>query len=140
MTLWPTRQNDRATGPRCTREVLQKLANDASHPIHQIVEGSELAMLGGFPNAAFVAGLRPPFRTGSDLRGPVIREGRSRGSHGYLPELPEMNSSLVFNGPGVPAGHSLGMVDMRDIAPTLAGLLGVRLPAAEGRNLLAGSK
>jgi arylsulfatase A-like enzyme len=47
-----------------------------------------------------------------------------------------MNSSLVITGPGVPAGRSLGIVDMRDIAPTLAALLGVRLPSAEGRDLL----
>jgi predicted AlkP superfamily pyrophosphatase or phosphodiesterase len=122
------------------REVLQKLANDASRPVHRIVEGAEAAAIGGFPNAAFVAALRPPFRTGSELRGPVTREGRVRGTHGYLPELPEMNSSLVLHGPGVPAGRSLDIVDMRDIAPTLAALLGVKLQAADGRNLLAGGK
>jgi predicted AlkP superfamily pyrophosphatase or phosphodiesterase len=119
-------------------EVLQKLANDAA--VHRIVEGSEAAAIGGFPNSAFVVGLRPPFRTGSDLRGPVIREGPVRGTHGYLPELPEMNSSFVLHGPGVAAGRSLGIIDMRDIAPTLAGLLGVQLRAADGRNLLTDGK
>jgi hypothetical protein len=51
-----------------------------------------------------------------------------------------MNSSLVLHGPGEPAGRSLGIVDMRDIAPTLAGLLGIKLSAADGRNLLTDGK
>lgn len=118
------------------REVLRTLEADPSRPIHRIVEGSEAASLGGFPNSAFVVGLRPPFRTGGDMRGPVIRDGRVRGAHGFLPELPEMNASLVLRGPGIPAKRDFGIVDMRDIAPTLAALLGVQLPTAEGRNLL----
>jgi predicted AlkP superfamily pyrophosphatase or phosphodiesterase len=117
-------------------DVLKNIAGDSSGPVYRILEGNEVQEAGGFPNAAFVVGLRPPFRTGSDLRGPVIREARSRGGHGYLPELPEMNSTLVLSGPGIPAGRSLGIADMRDIAPTLANLLGVQLPSAEGRNLL----
>jgi hypothetical protein len=36
----------------------------------------------------------------------------------------------------VPAGRDLGRVDMRDIAPTLGGLLGLKLPNPEGRDLL----
>jgi hypothetical protein len=35
----------------------------------------------------------------------------------------------------VRAGLDLGRIDMRDIAPTLAALLGVSLSTAEGRNL-----
>jgi hypothetical protein len=50
--------------------------------------------------------------------------------------MPEMNSSFVLHGPGVPSGLSLGVIGMRDIAPTLAGLLNIQLGQAEGRNLL----
>jgi hypothetical protein len=38
----------------------------------------------------------------------------------------------------VPAGRAVGTIDMRDVAPTLAAILGVRLPAAEGRDLFPG--
>ena len=51
--------------------------------------------------------------------------------------MPELHASFFIAGPGIPAGKSLGEVDMRDIAPTLAAILGVRLPRAEGRNLLS---
>jgi len=38
-------------------------------------------------------------------------------------------------GPGVPAGRALGLIDMRDIATTLARRLNLSLPAAEGEEL-----
>jgi len=46
-----------------------------------------------------------------------------------------MNSSFFIAGPGIAAGRDLGQIDMRDIAPTLAALLGVTLPSAEGHRL-----
>jgi hypothetical protein len=39
-------------------------------------------------------------------------------------------------GPGVPAGQRLGVIDMRDIAPTLAHEVGLALPSADGANRL----
>jgi hypothetical protein len=47
-----------------------------------------------------------------------------------------MDAAFVLSGPGVPRGVDLGRVDMRDIAPTLAGRLGLGLSAAEGKDLL----
>jgi hypothetical protein len=51
--------------------------------------------------------------------------------HGYLPSNPEMRSTFLLIGPGIPANRSLGNIDMRSIAPTLASLLRLQLPAAE---------
>jgi hypothetical protein len=48
-----------------------------------------------------------------------------------------MDAIFLLAGPGVPAGADLGRIDMRDVAPTLAGLLNVALPDAEGRNRLS---
>jgi hypothetical protein len=46
-----------------------------------------------------------------------------------------MDSAFFVVGPGIAAGRDLGRIDMRDIAPTLAGLLGLPLPSAEGHDL-----
>jgi predicted AlkP superfamily pyrophosphatase or phosphodiesterase len=119
-----------------TREVLKRLADDPGSGIHRILEGSEIRALGGFPEAAFVVGLRKGYRLGDDLKAPVTRSITPAGTHGFLPEFPEMDASFFLAGPGVPAGRELGRIDMRDIAPTLAGLLGLTLPSAEGRNLI----
>ena len=58
------------------------------------------------------------------------------GTHGHLPDLPELRASFFLIGPGVPAGRSLGIIDMRDVAPTLARRLGLTLPTADGKTLL----
>jgi predicted AlkP superfamily pyrophosphatase or phosphodiesterase len=51
--------------------------------------------------------------------------------HGYVPDRPELRSSFFIVGPHVAAGRSLGEIDMRRIAPTLAGILGVSLRDAD---------
>ena len=65
-----------------------------------------------------------------------------RGSHGYLPQEPDLHTGLVISGAGVTPGAALGTVEMVDVAPTLARLLGIELGGTEGRPLeaaLAGS-
>ena len=67
---------------------------------------------------------------------PPVSAGSVKGNHGYFPDHPEMRATFILAGPGVPAKGALGEVDMRDIAPTLAKILKVRLPAADGHPLL----
>jgi hypothetical protein len=42
-----------------------------------------------------------------------------------------MRSSFFIAGPHIARNHSLGEIDMRQIAPTLAAVLHIRLDAAE---------
>ncbi len=53
-------------------------------------------------------------------------------SHGYLPSHPRMFPALVISGAGVKRGVVLPHTHNRNIAPTIAHLLGLELPAAEG--------
>jgi len=101
-----------------------------------VLDADELHKRGGFPPASFLVGLKPGWQTGSGLSGPLLSKRKVGGAHGHLPDLPDLHASFFFVGPGVPAGRTLGIVDMRDIAPTLARRLGVALPSAEGRPLL----
>jgi hypothetical protein len=118
-------------------DVLQRLSAGPAGGIERIVDGAGLTALGGFSAASLVVGLRPGFRTGAALAGPVVRPAAEPGgTHGYLPAPRDMEASLFIAGDGIPAGRNLGQIDMRDVAPTLAAKLGVRLPKAEGRNLL----
>jgi len=52
-----------------------------------------------------------------------------------LPDLPDLRASFFLIGPSVPAGRSLGLIDMRDIATTLARRLNLTLPT-DGKVLL----
>lgn len=57
------------------------------------------------------------------------------GSHGYPASNAEMNGVFVAWGRGIKPGVKLGLVDNRDVAPTIAALFGLKLPTADGRVL-----
>lgn len=58
-----------------------------------------------------------------------MKAASNKGGHGFAPERPALHSSLVMAGPAVARRGSLGVVRMTQIAPTLAGILDVRLAA-----------
>jgi len=66
----------------------------------------------------------------------MVKSIKTGGTHGALNDLPELRSSFFVVGPGVPAGKKFELIDMRDIAPTLAKLAGLQLPSADGKTLL----
>lgn len=129
-----------AEARRKAGEALKRLAEGADRAIHRVLDESGIRESGGFPGAAFVVCLNAGYRTGGNLQGPVVTSGRAGGTHGYCPDIKEMEATFLLAGPGVPSGRALGSIDMRDVAPTLAGLLGITLPSAEGRDLLKGER
>jgi len=119
------------------RELLAKVASDPANGVDRILESEELHKRGGYPTASFFVGLKPGWRTGAALDGPVLSKlPKVGGTHGAMPDLPDLHASFFLIGPGVPAGKSLGTIDMRDVAPTLAHEVGLTLPAADGKILL----
>jgi len=121
-----------------TRSILRKLAEDPSHGIQSVLERESIARLGGFPDAAFLVGMREGFKVSEEASGPRLRSFNAAGSHGFLPDQADMNSVFFISGPGIPSGQPLGLIDMRDVAPTVARLLSIALPQAEGRALFGG--
>jgi len=124
-------KNDAATKTKVA-ELLAKLAADPANGIARIVSEDELHARGGFPDAEFLVALQPGYVTGENVSGDLVTSTATKGMHGYWPDETEMNSSFFLLHPGWPP-HSLGEIDMRSIAPTLAQILGVQLPAAEGK-------
>ena len=118
------------------RELLAKVESDPANGVDRILDAEELHKRGGYPPASFFVGLKPGWKTGSTLDGPVLSKIRVGGTHGALPDLPDLHASFFLVGPGVPAGRSLGLIDMRDVAPTLAHEVGLALPSADGEILL----
>jgi predicted AlkP superfamily pyrophosphatase or phosphodiesterase len=119
------------------RDLLAKLAADSANGIDRVLTADEVGARGGYPNAAFFVGLKPGWKTVASFTGPVAgKTAHTMGTHGQLPDLPDLRASFFLVGPGVPANKHLGLVDMRSIAPTLAHLIGVSLPSADGKDLL----
>jgi len=70
--------------------------------------------------------LKPGFTFGPQATGPLMTESKARGMHGFLADRREMNAAFFIAGPGIAGSKSLGEIDMRDIAPTLAAVLGIK--------------
>ncbi|MFV0444227.1 MAG: alkaline phosphatase family protein [Planctomycetaceae bacterium] len=70
--------------------------------------------------------------TGDEVVGPRETKG---GTHGYLPNQPELYGTLILNGADIKPGGKFGVVSNQDVAPTIARLLGLELPTADGRVL-----
>ena len=113
------------------RLALEAAKADPANGIETILPHEEIVARGGFPDASFLVDYKDGFDPGGALEGAVVQDASSTGMHGYLPSRPAMRSSFFVEGEGVAQGRDLGVVDMRQIAPTLAKLLAVTLPAAK---------
>jgi predicted AlkP superfamily pyrophosphatase or phosphodiesterase len=105
------------------------------------ISHAELVQLGGDPAASFAIVAAPTYAFSDARTGDVVTDVSPRGTHGWPPTDPQMAASIIVYGPHVP--HvTLGTVDMLDLAPTMAALLGVALPTAVGKpiSVLVGAR
>ncbi|WP_255462460.1 ectonucleotide pyrophosphatase/phosphodiesterase [Granulicella sp. WH15] len=113
------------------KAVLDKAKANPKLGIAQILSHDEIAARGGFPNAAFLVEFKEGFGSGGNTSGAVVEDSPHTGTHGYLPSTPAMRSAFMLKGRGIAAGRDLKVIDMRQIAPSFAEMLGVTLPAAK---------
>lgn len=111
--------------------LLAKLAGDPANGISRIMSHDEVVAGRGLPNAEALVVMAPGYELGYGFVPPLVTAGSNGGMHGYSPERAEMRSSFFLVGPSVARDKSVGLIDMRNIAPTLAQIMGARLPDAE---------
>jgi predicted AlkP superfamily pyrophosphatase or phosphodiesterase len=117
------------------KALLDKLSSDPANGIDRVWSQREMQQARGFPNAAFLVSLKIGYEMAYGLSMPLITKPSNLGMHGYVPERAEMRSSFFMVGPQVPRGKHLEEIDMRQIAPTLANILHIRLAGAELKGL-----
>lgn len=110
---------------------LAGLVADPHSGVARMIDQKGIADIGGTAQASYFLDLKLGMMTGDKLTGPMVDPAPINGTHGYFPFHPEMRATFMIEGPGVPKADSLGDIDMRAIAPTLAKVLGVDLPAAK---------
>lgn len=110
---------------------LDELAAQPANGIAAILDEAAIRELGGAPRASFWVDMRPGFSIHPSLAPSIVAAVSARGTHGYVPTLPEMGSTFIVQGQGIRRGADLGTIDMRSIAPTLARAMGVPFPTAE---------
>jgi predicted AlkP superfamily pyrophosphatase or phosphodiesterase len=111
--------------------LLATLAADPANGIARILTHDEIVANGGLPGAESMIVMAPGYEMGYQFVDPLVTPGTNGGMHGYPPDNPEMRASFFLVGPAVAHGKSLIGIDMRNIAPTIAQILGTTLPTAE---------
>lgn len=79
---------------------------------------------------------KPPYQFDAPTAGEVTAPAPIYGQHGFLPTSPEARSVFAAAGPTIDQSIVIGPVTAMDLAPTVAAILGIDIPAqAEGRVL-----
>lgn len=115
------------------KQVVEALAADPESGILEVADREEAAKRGGFPLAEYVL----VAQKGYEIRDYVHGDYRTtklhqKAQHGYSENFEEMRASFMLEGEGIEPGMDLGSMNLIDIAPTLAKVMGVELPEAEG--------
>ncbi len=112
--------------------VLTKLAADPNSGVARFIDKKGITERGGAANASFWVDFKIGYSGSSSFT--ISKTFTLKGTHGYFPDNKEMRATFMIAGPGIKA-KKLGEIDMRDIAPTLAKILDVPLPKADGKPL-----
>ena len=106
----------------------------AEHPgVFRVVAREELDRLGADPRALlFVEPAAGYAVAGGFEADAFVAPTDRRGSHGHLPDDPDLHTGLVMSGAGVRPGVALGTVSLVDVAPSVAWLLGLAMDGIEG--------
>ncbi len=115
------------------RNLLGSLKADPANAIAAVAEAAEIKQMGGNPGASFYINMAADAAAGGFAGKGALVNGspKYKGTHGYFPAIEHLRSTFLIMGKGIPQGRSLGQIDMRAIAPTLAAVLKVKLPDAE---------
>ena len=115
--------------------LLKQLARQKELGIDRVITADAIAKMGGTRDAAFFINFKLGYDMGRDANAPPVSPAMQKGTHGWFPDVPEMRASLFIAGPSVKRHGSLGTIDMRAIAPTLAKILDVPFSGAQAKPL-----
>lgn len=115
---------------REVRRVLARLPAEA-RSLFRVVEREELDALGADPASPLALAAVRGVSMDGETRGPAVRPGDG-GAHGYFPDLAEVRTGFVAWGAGVVPRAVLPSMNLEDVAPVVAALLGLEFAPADG--------
>jgi predicted AlkP superfamily pyrophosphatase or phosphodiesterase len=102
--------------------------------IVHLIEREQLDQMGAFPGAILALEAADGYYFSlSNPKPQVLHPGDPfKGMHGYLPSHPQMATGFIASGSGIRQGMVIPSMRMLDVTPTIATLLQLDFPAAEG--------
>jgi predicted AlkP superfamily pyrophosphatase or phosphodiesterase len=118
-----------------TADVLARIVKDPAYHVQKIVDLTGSAAFKAGRSPAYYIDFEAGYEMGQSLGATMLTPSKYKGMHGYLNDMEAMHSAFFMSGPTIAHGKNLGEIDMLDIAPTLAAVLGTVLPQASGKPL-----
>ncbi|HRE50880.1 MAG TPA: ectonucleotide pyrophosphatase/phosphodiesterase [Flavitalea sp.] len=112
---------------RKVREIIANLPHNEKSFFH-VLEKEKLVQAGGDPHAALALSARKGFAFNASLTGQALQP-----THGHLPDFREIQTGFIASGAGIQPGIIIKEMNLVDVAPTVAHLLGINFPSAEGQ-------
>jgi predicted AlkP superfamily pyrophosphatase or phosphodiesterase len=99
---------------------------EGSGLVSEVVDRAKLERLSADPDAEMILEAAPDHYFSDRFDGPDVRASeKDRGTHGNLPSRPGLEAMFVAVGEGIRAGKNLGRIQLAQIAPVLADLMGL---------------
>jgi hypothetical protein len=112
------------------KEILTHLPAEQKK-LFRIIERKQLDAIGADPNAALALAATPGVTIGGGVKGAVVKAAKG-GTHGFYPDFHEIQTGFVAYGPGIAKGNTVKEMDLTDVAPLIAKLLGLSFNTADG--------
>ena len=129
-------KNDTEAAQLLTKEI-QKLIANSDNGILEVMDGQTAKNRGGFPLAEYVLVAKKGYEIRENVTGPYCTNNLTLcAQHGYSENFEEMNAVFLIEGRNIATQKDVGSLNLIDIAPTLAGVMGFVLPQAEGIDIM----
>jgi predicted AlkP superfamily pyrophosphatase or phosphodiesterase len=125
--------NDEAT-KKTLWEIFAPMTGKPGTGVGRIFTHDQIAAMGGDPEAYLCIEAPTGFSFTGGYNGDLNSGARSLAGHGFAPDHKDMKASLLFYGPSIAAGKLEG-ARLIDVAPTVAGWLGLKMDRVEGKAL-----
>ena len=121
-------------------EILNTAMTEDCYGIERLYSREELKSLYAPSTASYMIEAKSGFCFSDSLKGAVVtdldEQGIKYATHGFSPDKPDYKCVLVVSGACIKDNHQISDVQMVDIAPTMADILGVDFENCDGRSLV----
>lgn len=97
-----------------------------------VLSKTDLNQIQSNPDAALALSAADGFAFSSRTNGDILSVSSRAATHGHLSDFDNMMIGFVAWGRGIKSGTTLPLIDLMDVAPTVANLLNLELQSADG--------
>lgn len=119
-------------------KLFKEMSDQENGPISRVFTGDEAAFMGADDECVIMLEAKEGFYFLDDTevltrKVDELQNHKMLATHGYLPDLPDYETFFAMSGYGVKKGARPGPMRLWDEAPTLARIMGLKLPDTDGR-------